>query len=152
MEGCIKGPFLCISTCKYVGSSEEKCCSIFESTGHKFSAPFKRGKSVFRGISRRAALENSHGVKFTYLFAAESYNFQRNFYCTIPPIGIQKWTPEPGKLWMYFFSNTHKDNAYIVLTTALKYTYKDLKTLHRGGIRTRDLVFCRWTLPRHPGS
>jgi hypothetical protein len=44
----------------------------------------------------------------------------------------------------YFFSNTHNGNAILSFdnSTAL---YKDLKTLHPGGIRTRDLLFCRRT-------
>jgi hypothetical protein len=54
------------------------------------------------------------------------------------------------KINTYFFSSTHNDNAFWIMTTALPCIHSF--TLNPGGIRTRDLLFCRrtrWPL-HHP--
>jgi hypothetical protein len=55
-------------------------------------------------------------------------------------------------LFDHFFSQvgTHNDNAYYLSFDNSTAINKFLKTLHPGGIRTRDLLFCRWT--RSPPS
>jgi hypothetical protein len=60
----------------------------------------------------------------------------------------------PNIYWKpLLFSNVRNGNAYSVLTTALQ-CIRDLKTLHPGGIRTRDLLF--WdtmtTMPRRQSN
>jgi hypothetical protein len=46
--------------------------------------------------------------------------------------------------WTYlFFSSKHNGNAYALSFDNSTAMYNNLKTLHPGGIRTRDLMFCR---------
>jgi hypothetical protein len=51
------------------------------------------------------------------------------------------------RLLSFFFSQVHTITMHIMYVSFDNSTtlYKDLKTLHPGGFRTRDLLFCRRT-------
>jgi hypothetical protein len=99
------------------------------------------GKKIAQYIGKKSPnlVTLSRGFKFVFSKSPPI----RGIYHGRPKLrAMEHETPKYiFKEFVCFFSSTHNDNS----CTALQCICKFLKKLHPGGIRTRDLLFCRGT-------